>query len=164
MELVFRPAIADDIEFLIDAEGAPENRDFIAQWSREQHAASLADLDYRYSIIEEDGARIGFMIFQELASPHASVNLRRLVVTSKGRGIGRAAVCEAKRLAFEEWNAHRFWLDVKAHNLRARYLYESEGFVVEGVLRECLRTDSGFDSLVVLSILRQEYASPGNLA
>lgn len=158
MELVFRLARAADIVFLIAAERAPENRDFIAQWSHEQHAIALADPDYRYVIVVEDSAPIGFMIFQELSGPHASVNLRRLVVMSKGRGIGRAAVREAKRLVFEEWDAHRFWLDVKAHNLRARYLYESEGFVVEGTLRECLRTDSGYDSLVVLSILRQEYA------
>lgn len=106
----FRPAGAADIEFLINAERAPENRDFIAQWSREQHAAALADADYRYIIVVEDSAPIGFMIFQELASPHASVNLRRLVVMSKGRGVGRAAVREAKRLAFEEWNAHRLFL------------------------------------------------------
>jgi RimJ/RimL family protein N-acetyltransferase len=62
-----------------------------------------------------------------------------------------------KRFAFEEHQAHRLWLDVKAFNARARHLYASEGFVEEGVLRECLRGESRFDSLVILSMLASEY-------
>ena len=62
-----------------------------------------------------------------------------------------------KRLAFEEFKAHRLWLDVKEHNVRARHLYESEGFVTEGVLRGCIKAEAGFESLVVMSMLRGEY-------
>ena len=92
-----------------------------------------------------------------LTSPHGSLEFRRVVVTAKGRGLGRAAVRAVKHFAFVEQKAHRLWLDVKAFNARARHLYTSEGFVEEGVLRECLRSDSGFDSLVVLSMLAPEY-------
>ena len=50
------------------------------------------------------------------------------------------------------------WLDVKLHNARARHLYQTEGFVEEGVLRECLRRpDGGYDSLVVMSRLAREF-------
>jgi diamine N-acetyltransferase len=50
------------------------------------------------------------------------------------------------------------WLDVKDFNHRARTLYASEGFVVEGTLRECLKADDGsFESLVVMSLLKREY-------
>ena len=72
-------------------------------------------------------------------------------------GIGRAAVRLVKRFAFRKHGAHRLWLDVKEHNDRARRLYQAEGFIVEGVLRECLRGDSGFASLVVMSLLASEY-------
>jgi RimJ/RimL family protein N-acetyltransferase len=51
----------------------------------------------------------------------------------------------------------RLWLDVKESNERARHVYESEGFLVEGILRECLKGEYGFESLVVMSILRDEY-------
>jgi diamine N-acetyltransferase len=46
---------------------------------------------------------------------------------------------------------------VMDHNQRARALYESEGFHVEGTLRECVRVDGDFHSLIVLSMLRREY-------
>ncbi|WP_327314534.1 GNAT family N-acetyltransferase [Streptomyces sp. NBC_01235] len=54
---------------------------------------------------------------------------------ARGRGVGRAllraAVEEARRLG-----ARRITLRVLGHNTPARGLYESEGFVVEGVLPE----------------------------
>jgi diamine N-acetyltransferase len=63
----------------------------------------------------------------------------------------------AKKIAFDDLNAHRFWLDVKKRNTRAQALYNSEGFVLEGELREAVKTDDGFDSLIVMSMLRQEF-------
>jgi ribosomal protein S18 acetylase RimI-like enzyme len=53
----------------------------------------------------------------------------------RGRGVGRALV----RAAVEEargLGARRLTLRVLGHNTPARALYESEGFVVEGVLPE----------------------------
>ncbi|MFF7310958.1 GNAT family N-acetyltransferase [Streptomyces sp. NPDC008137] len=54
---------------------------------------------------------------------------------ARGRGVGRAlvraAVDEARRRG-----ARRLTLRVLAHNAPARGLYESEGFVVEGILPE----------------------------
>ena len=40
-----------------------------------------------------------------------------------------------------------------------RALYEAEGFVVEGVLRECLKEESGFGSLVVMALLVSDWRS-----
>ena len=36
-------------------------------------------------------------------------------------------------------------------------VYESEGFVVEGVMRECVGAEGGWESLVLMSLLEQEY-------
>jgi RimJ/RimL family protein N-acetyltransferase len=105
------------------------------------------------------GRAVGFVLLAGLASPRRSVEFRRLVISEKGAGYGRAAVRAVARLAFGELKAHRLWLDVKAQNRRARRLYESERFMTEGVLRECLaRADGGYDSLVVMSLLASEYA------
>jgi RimJ/RimL family protein N-acetyltransferase len=81
-----------------------------------------------------------------------------MVVQTKGGGYGRAALRVAKKVAFDDLGAHRFWLDVRTHNTRARSLYDSEGFVVEGTLRECVRGARGFDSLLVMSMLQVEFA------
>jgi RimJ/RimL family protein N-acetyltransferase len=81
-----------------------------------------------------------------------------MVVQAKGGGFGRAALRVAKKVAFDDLGAHRFWLDVRTHNTRAKALYDSEGFVVEGVLRESVRGPGGYESLVVMSVLQQEFA------
>jgi diamine N-acetyltransferase len=92
-----------------------------------------------------------------LQGEHRSIEFMRIVVTDKGQGYGRAAVRAIKRQAFDTLSAHRLWLDVKEHNTRARAVYEKEGFRYEGTLRECLKGPEGFESLVVMSVLEQEY-------
>jgi diamine N-acetyltransferase len=90
------------------------------------------------------------------------VELKRLVLQSKGRGLGRRCVRLLKRMAFRDLKAHRFWLDVKSLNARALGLYASEGFVEEGRLRESVRATvgdgtEGWDSLIVMSLLDREF-------
>jgi len=148
-----------DLDFVVGAESHLDNRSFILPWTRERHRAALSDPDIEHCIVEENAGRrpVGIVILMDLRSPHQSIEFRRLVITEKGKGYGRAALRLVKDLAFEELGAHRLWLDVMDHNPRARALYESEGFVVEGTLRECVRVDGDFRSLHVLSMLRREY-------
>src|SRR5713226_2345590 len=160
MEAVhLRPTTLDDLDFVLRAERDPDNHPFIVAWTREQHTAALHDSDLAHLTIEYGSTpnRAGFVILAGLANPNLSVELRRIVVTAKRIGIGRAAIGLVKRLAFRQHLAHRLWLDVIEHNERARRLYEAEGFIVEGVLRECLRHASGFASLIVMSMLASEY-------
>ncbi len=153
-----RPTTLADMDFVVRAEQDPENRPFITPWSHERHAAALEDPDIAHRIVERGGSGpAGFLILAGLANSHQSLELRRLVVTQKGQGVGRAVLQLVKQLAFARPDVHRLWLDVKLGNPRARSLYESEGFVLEGVLRDCLKAESGFESLAVLSILESEY-------
>jgi diamine N-acetyltransferase len=152
-----RPTTVADLEYVLAAEHAPENRVFVIPWTREQHGAALSDPDLMHRIVEDaDGRTVGFLLFAGLASPHRSIELRRIVVTEKGRGHGRAALRAVQEFAFAELGAHRLWLDVKEHNTRARALYEEEGFVMEGCLRECLVAPDGFESLYIMSMLEHE--------
>ncbi len=70
---------------------------------------------------------------------------------------GRTILRQVKKWAFADRKAHRLWLDVKETNERALQLYLSEGFCMEGTLRESLRTGDAYESLIVLSMLRREY-------
>lgn len=81
------------------------------------------------------------------------------MITEPGKGYGSEAFRLILKRAFLECNAHRVWLDVKDYNHRAKYIYEKHGFAVEGTLRECLKTRDGFESLIVMSMLRSEYDS-----
>jgi ribosomal protein S18 acetylase RimI-like enzyme len=153
-----RPTTVADLEFVLAAESDPDTAPFILPWSLEQHTAALSDPDLCHRIVVGPYGPVGFVLLAGLAGRHGSIEFRRLVIVDKGRGYGRSAVRSVQRLAFGELEAHRLWLDVKSHNARARRLYESEGFVTEGVLRDCFRRlDGGYDSLVVMSRLASEF-------
>jgi RimJ/RimL family protein N-acetyltransferase len=159
MNVRLRRTLEDDLDFVLRAEQSAENRPFVVLWSRAQHLTALTSEDISHLIIEElsGGEPVGYIILAGLAEKNQSVEFRRIVVTEKNKGYGSEALRLIKQLAFERLNAHRLWLDVKETNERARHIYEAEGFVVEGVLRECLKGEDGFESLVVLSVLRDEY-------
>lgn len=161
--LSLRPTLLSDLDFVVGVETDQHNLPFISPWERTQHEGALRFPDFRHFIIEAGsaGQGDGFVILQGCRNPHRSVELKRLVLQSKGQGLGRQCVRLLKRMAFRDLHAHRFWLDVKSLNTRALSLYASEGFVEEGRLRESVRISSdtvdGYDSLVVMSMLDREY-------
>lgn len=159
--LRLRPTMQSDLDFVVAVEQDADNRPFITPWDRVQHEGAIRIPDFRHFIVEAgDGwAQAGFAILQGCRNPHESIELKRVVLQPKGRGLGRAVVRLLADMAFRDLGAHRFWLDVKARNLRALGLYRSEGFVEEGCLRESVRDDGGYESLVVLSLLASEHAA-----
>lgn len=166
-----RPTMQSDLTYVLSLEQDEQNLPYITPWDRTQHEAAIRFPDFRHFIIEggEGLEPVGFLILIGCRSQHQSLELKRMVMQHKGQGFGRAALRVAKRVAFDDLHAHRFWLDVKQRNARAKAFYDSEGFVVEGVLRDAVRTrlldDSlGFDSLVVLSMLRDEFSARRALA
>jgi diamine N-acetyltransferase len=161
--LRLRPTMLSDLDFVAAVEADQRNLPFITPWDRVQHEGAVRFPDFRHFIVEAgaDGSRDGFVILQGCRNPHKSIELKRLVLQSKGQGLGRRCVRLLKRMAYRDLHAHRFWLDVRSLNTRALVLYESEGFVEEGTLRESVRISSdiadGYDSLVVMSMLDREY-------
>lgn len=156
-----RPTMVSDLDFVISVEQDEANRPFITPWERTQHEGAIRFPDFRHFIVEAGPGyeAAGFVILQGCRNPHGSVELKRIVLQPKGRGIGRACVRLLAAMAFRDLHAHRFWLDVKSGNARAQALYRSEGFVEEGRLRESVRTAEGWDSLIVMSLLEHEHAA-----
>ena len=157
--LRLRPTMLSDLEFVATVEDDPANRPFITPWERVQHEGAVRFPDFRHFIVEAgDGyPSAGFVILQGCRNPNASVELKRIVLQPKGQGYGRACLRLLAQMAFRDLGAHRFWLDVRSANARALALYRSEGFVEEGRLRESVKSGSGYDSLIVLSMLKDEY-------
>ena len=154
-----RPTMLSDLDFVVGVEEDAANRPYITPWERTQHEGAVRFPDFRHFVVEAGTGTepVGFVILQGCRSPNRSVELKRIVLQPKGQGYGRDCVRLLKCMAFRDLGAHRFWLDVKETNTRALALYASEGFAVEGRLRECLRTDVGYASLVVMSVLEAEY-------
>jgi len=160
-----RPTMLSDLDFVLSVEQDPACRPYITSWERTQHEGAVRFPDFRHFIVEAGPGTeaVGFVILQGCRSPHRSIELKRMVLRVQGRGLGRACLRELTRMAFRDLRAHRFWLDVKQLNTRALALYQSEGFVEEGRLRESVRVTingaDGYDSLIVMSMLDREYAA-----
>jgi diamine N-acetyltransferase len=152
--LAFRPTTEADLPFVLRAERAT---DFVRHWPIEEHRGILADPHAAHWTVEHDGRPAGFLILRGLDTPDRSVELKRLVIAEPGRGLGHLTLRLLKTVAFERLAAHRLWLDVMEHNQRARHLYASEGFSVEGTLREAIRLGDRFSDLVLMSILEHEH-------
>ena len=159
MTIRLRLTTPEDIPFVYELEHAPENSAFLIPWSKERHQEALTNPDIRHLIVEktETGQPAGYAIIAGLTNSHDAIELMRITVATKGEGYGRSILREIKRWAFTEQRAHRLWLDVKETNEPARNLYLSEGFRIEGTLRDCLKTGDKYESLIVLSILSSEY-------
>ncbi len=154
-----RPTMLSDLDFVGSVENDPANRPFITPWERVQHEGAVRFPDFRHFIVEAGVGwpSAGFVILQGCRSPHGAIELKRIVLQPKGLGYGRACVRMLAEMAFRDLGAHRFWLDVKTNNERALGLYRSDGFVEEGRLRESVRTEDGWQSLVVFSLLEREH-------
>ncbi len=156
-----RPTMQSDLDYVLSLEQDPANLPFITPWERTQHEAAIRFPDFRHFIIEA-GAGLdaaGFVILIGCRSQNQSLELKRMVVQEKGLGYGRAALRVVKKIVFDDLGAHRFWLDVKERNARAQGLYQGEGFVLEGRLRDAVRVADGRDSLIVMSMLVPEFAA-----
>jgi len=168
--MLLRPAIADDIPAIVALERLPESAQFVGQWSEERHRATFAGSDARYFVCDAEtaGSEAGaiergelklraFAILRGLAETSGAIELKRLVVHPPGRGQGRQILKELTRIAFEQFHAHRFFLDVFEDNARARHLYKSLGFVEEGAMREAARRNGAYCSLYLMSMLDREW-------
>lgn len=73
-----------------------------------------------------------------------------------GEGIGSHATRLAVRHAFEDLNLHRLELQVLEDHERARRAYENAGFVREGLLKDAVFKNGGYQSLIPMALVRDE--------
>jgi RimJ/RimL family protein N-acetyltransferase len=98
-----------------------------------------------------------YLILRGFSEDSGAIELKRIVVAVPERGLGRRVLSEVIRMAFEEFDAHRLFLDVYEDNARARHLYESLGFVYEGTMRDAARRGESHCNLRLMSMLAGEY-------
>jgi RimJ/RimL family protein N-acetyltransferase len=86
------------------------------------------------------------------------VEIHGIVAERPRSGVGRWALREALRWAFDDLGANRVWLEVIATNVNARRLYEDLGFIHEGTFRLGYRSGSGeYEDLAHYGILAREW-------
>lgn len=162
---LLHPAMETDLAALMALERGEDARKYVGQWSAERHRATMTGGDARYLAVDAaEGGLAAYAILRGLAETSRAVELKRLVVARPGRGLGRRILRELMRMAFEELGAHRFFLDVYDDNARARHLYESEGLVLEGTMRDAAERDGVWHDLRLMSMLESEYRQRSALA
>ena len=153
--LTLRTSLPDDASYAAALEEA--NRQWVGAWSVERHTQLLADPNHQHlTIYDEADARVGFVILYHQES-NRLVELVRIVSEQKGQGIGTATLKIVQDMAFNQLNAHRLQFDVFEHNEAALRVYKSAGFRIEGVLRDPYFREGRFISIVIMSMLEDEF-------
>lgn len=156
--LILRNTNINDLDFVLYSENLDENLPYIGNWNRDGHLSSLSDSSILHKIIEVEEIAIGYVIVKEYYDKKI-IEIKRLVINEKNKGYGKIVLKKLLENYFEKENSERIWLDVRIDNERAQHLYKSVGFVEEGILRNAVYINGRFETIKVLSILKEEYFS-----
>jgi len=150
-------SLPEDIASIMQLES--ENNQFVSEYSRDRHLALLTDENCMHLSVKrnDNGKLVGLVLLFGLQDKNRVLEFRRIAINEKGSGYGREAIGIIKNICFKELKFHRLWLDVFDDNARAIGLYESEGFKMEGLLRENVRSKNAYRSQRIYSILESEY-------
>lgn len=156
--LLITPAVESEIETIIEMESHKDNRDFIWIGTYEEHKAEIEDKNHLLLVFKrkEDLAIIGYALIR-LDYKSEIFELRRIVISEKGKGFGKEAMLAILKYAFEETNTNRFWLDVYPDNTIGINLYEGLGMHRDGVLRQNYKAERGYLDQIIYSMLKSEY-------
>lgn len=176
-----RPVEARDAERMWESLQDPEamrltgttadfDRAQVDEWAR-----TVSDRPGRYDwavtpALERDGQlvsdeMIGEIVLNEIDDETRCANLRLAQLPDyRGRGYGRDAIDQVLRYAFDGDGRdddgprlHRVQLDVLAINPRARALYESLGFVLEGRQRDAALDGDAYCDVFLMAVLEDDY-------
>ena len=158
-QIGLKRTLPEEIDLIFKMENQVENVKFVSPYNKKRHLEVIENKDEEHLTVWQKKTTkiVGFIILSGLQNPNLSLEFRRIVIQEKGKGIGRQCLQLVKRYCFDELKFHRLWLDVFEDNLRAIHLYQSEGFKKEGKLRDAIRQGENYKSLLILSILENEF-------
>jgi RimJ/RimL family protein N-acetyltransferase len=128
---------------------------FWAWYSTRNDQADRLDL----AVVDKSSAEcVGEVVLNDWNAGNRSCSFRTgLGPRGRDRGLGTEATRMIVGYGFEQLGLHRIELQVYAFNPRARHVYESIGFVAEGILRDAVRWDGEWIDSTVMSILAPEW-------
>lgn len=102
---------------------------------------------------------IGDIAIQDIDRNNRTANMRIAIgdQAHQGQGYGREALLLMLDYGFGILNLHRMELEVFTYNKRAEHVYESIGFVREGVRRQVLFYNHEYHDAILMSMLESEY-------
>lgn len=126
------------------------------------YEAYLAGSDYRVLVAchRSSGKPIGYMRLANIDHENKSVEIGGDIGEKecRGKGYGKEMYELALEFLFNELNFNRVYLQVIKDNEVAIEFYKKLGFVNEGDLRESVHKSGRYLNVVVMSMLKEEYA------
>ena len=115
--------------------------------------------------VEYDGHCVGSTALHADPDQHgATYTVGLFAADLRGRGLGREVTWLVLSWAFEVLGAHRIQLEVLAGNRRAINCYLACGFRREGIRREAELYPDGWKDIIMMGVLRPEYAARAKMA
>jgi RimJ/RimL family protein N-acetyltransferase len=162
-EVRLRPAVATDVDFLVELYGDEDVRPFLAgggrydaellqeQLAREPGTGELL-------VIEVDGERAGALAWERVNERSRIAHVGGLAVhpAFRGRRLADAAARLLQRRLLLERGFHRLELEVYGFNERAQRHAERAGFVREGVKRRAYRRGDEWVDGVLYAVTRED--------
>jgi RimJ/RimL family protein N-acetyltransferase len=162
-EVRLRPAVATDVDFLVELYGDEDVRPFLAgggrydaellqeQLAREPGTGELL-------VIEVDGERAGALVWERVNERSRIAHVGGLAVhpAFRGRRLADAAARLLQRRLLLERGFHRLELEVYGFNERAQRHAERAGFVREGVKRRAYRRGDEWVDGVLYAVTRED--------
>lgn len=169
--VVLRPLRADDADGMWEMVNDPEGRRMTGTtqtFTRELTHTWCATVGEREGWLDlaittqTSDEILGEIVLKDIDEVDANASLRMSMRPAhRGRGLGGEAISLVLAHAFatppDGLGLHRVSLDVLSINPRARMLYESHGFVVEGRLRESHRDGEYWCDAIAMAILEDDY-------
>lgn len=151
--VTIRATTRDDLAAIVALETAADTVEWIGETGFAWHERALVDPDQEHLVTHDGSGLTGFFVLANLRDDQRAVELRRMVLgaSRRGAGHGRALLRAALTRAYDHHSARSVWLDVKPRNVRARTLYESEGFRVTQTLPGTPTGDGAIMNLLVMS-------------
>ena len=120
----------------------------------------ILDESERRFIIEEESERIGVVELVEIDFIHSNCEIQIIVDGQySGKGYASKAFKMAIDYAFLVLNLHKIYLFVDVTNEKAVHIYESQGFNIEGLLKEQFYTKGKYKDAYIMALLKHEYIS-----
>ena len=150
-------ATLDDLGFIMATERLPGYEAFVASSDETVHRARMANPRAAHFLALAYGRPVGFAILRDWNSPDGITLLMRIAMAVPGRGQGTAFLRLLIDHVFTATACHRLWVGQFPDNTRARHVYQSVGFVPEGIARGNVLLHGRHHDELILATLRPEW-------
>lgn len=156
LDAIFLMELNNDLEIAQYVVGNP--RQVTLQEQMKWMEKVTSETQTKRFIVEYDGVSVGTVIISniDLANLTANVNIK-LQSSARGKGIGKQSITLALKYCFESMGMFCITAHVLSFNRASLALFESCGFVKEGILRSRVIKNKERYDLVSFSITYSEF-------